>query len=296
MKTIIALLFMASSAQAGVLINGNQINPASSISIGSVTASGTIRAGSFIGPLTGTATSFAVIPAQCSSGNYPLGIAANGDVRNCTAVPSAIGGSGTSGNLAGFTGTASLGNVPLLYNSTSLTLPSSSSTTFNGQILISSQVTDNAGGTWLGNGQINISSSSYMKFTAQAAITDDIPSCNIAGSTITFVSSGQRVRATWTGGELGIPANAATTIYMGVVMDGTWFPGGAGSHYQFHLATAADFALFSTPNFSITTPSAVAQGSHWFCIHTFSMASPEGNLACSDSHGAGCTFMVEDSR
>lgn len=98
--TLGALALMA----AGVLINGNQINPQSGINISTMTVTGATgitattnvnAGGEFIGPgtgLTGTAASLqagtaaalAAAPSLCSAGNYPLGIAANGNAQSCS--------------------------------------------------------------------------------------------------------------------------------------------------------------------------------------------------------------------
>lgn len=60
-------------------------------SAGNLSLTGNITANTFIGALTGnasTATALAANPVNCSAGSYPLGIAANGDVETCTAVTS----------------------------------------------------------------------------------------------------------------------------------------------------------------------------------------------------------------
>lgn len=61
---------------------------------------GNITAPSFIGSLTGnasTATALAANGTNCTAGNYPLGVDASGNVENCTAATS---GSGTVTNIA----------------------------------------------------------------------------------------------------------------------------------------------------------------------------------------------------
>lgn len=124
MKTIL-LLLLASQAHA-VLINGNQINSATQITISSITTMGngfkgngsaitaltpanisagaipatvyvsSIQTGSYENVRVGTstlstkATALAATPSSCSAGNFPLGVDAQGNAQSCTSPSNAI--------------------------------------------------------------------------------------------------------------------------------------------------------------------------------------------------------------
>ncbi len=67
--------------------------------------------GGFVGPLTGnadTATALAADGANCSAGQFPLGVSAAGAAQSCTALPTAIAGTANQVAASGSTGAVTL--------------------------------------------------------------------------------------------------------------------------------------------------------------------------------------------
>jgi hypothetical protein len=216
MKIILALFLTASANAAGVLINGNQINPQTAISISSLTVTGatgavvtsTVNAALFIGAgtnLTGTA-------AALTAGHVTTNANLTGDV--------------TSSGSNATTAAATQANIKVLSGLTTISNPytatSSMTNTSAGGILASSSITAsaffgdgshlsgvaaNSTTTWTGSntftGAVHISTGFTINFAYNLGYTTTQSSLLLAvtGSTGSFVVQGTTV-ACWFAGDI----------------------------------------------------------------------------------------------
>lgn len=90
-------------------VTGGNVGVGSTNPRGKIDANGSVYAMTFVGSLTGnasTATALAANGANCSAGNYPLGVDASGAVENCTAI--SAGGAPTDADYLTMTANGSL--------------------------------------------------------------------------------------------------------------------------------------------------------------------------------------------
>ena len=132
--------------------------PAITLSLGAITpssvaASGTVTGSNLSGTNTGdqttiagnagTATALAANGANCSAGQFPLGVDASGASENCTALPTTITGTANQITASGATGAITL-SIP-----TNPTLPGTTTGTFSGNLTgnVTGNVTGSSGST-----------------------------------------------------------------------------------------------------------------------------------------------------
>jgi hypothetical protein len=119
------------------------ITPSSVAAVGTVTGSN--LSGTNTGDQTtisgnaGTATALAANGANCSAGQFPLGVDASGAAENCTALPTTIAGTANQITASASTGAITL-SIP-----TSPTLPGTTTGTFSGNL--TGNVTGNVSGS-----------------------------------------------------------------------------------------------------------------------------------------------------
>jgi hypothetical protein len=118
-----------------------------------------------------TATALAANPSNCSAGSFPLGIAANGSVESCTALPTSI--VGTANQIAA---SAATGTVTLSFPGAGVTLPGTTSVSIlsaSSNIQLGSGVMRITGSEYgLGNGaSIGWSNSAVAQGTKDVTLT-----------------------------------------------------------------------------------------------------------------------------
>lgn len=158
--------------------------------------------GTFSGGLTGnasTATALAANAANCSAGQFPLGVDASGAAESCTALPTTITGTANQITASGSTGPITL-SIP-----TSPTLPGTTTGTFSGNI--TGNVTGNASGT-----AATITGALVAGNLAKQDIMDSPASCADAGATDTYACNlTPAITAYVTGTHYRFKANTVNT-------------------------------------------------------------------------------------
>jgi hypothetical protein len=111
------------SGTMNLIVNGS-IGVGTAPSTGyAIDADGKIRASSFEGNLSGTATSLAANGSNCAAGSYPLGVDASGNAEGCTvAATGGLSGSGAANYVARWTGTSALSIGALYDNGTNVSI------------------------------------------------------------------------------------------------------------------------------------------------------------------------------
>jgi hypothetical protein len=208
MKNIImaAAIFSATNAGAvGPLINGNQINPQTAISIATFTVTGaggmsftnSVTASSFTASgsgFNGAGTGLTGTAASLTSGNVTTNANLTGDV---TSAGNATTAAATQANIKTLSGLTTISN--------SFTVPSPSSGTFAGAL----------GAT----GQVHLSTGSTVFFASSLGFTSSqtsfTPSASVTGSTVSFVVQGTTV-ACWLAGTISANSSGAVQVSIGV--------------------------------------------------------------------------------
>ncbi len=288
MKTLItaallivqALSFNKASAAVGPLINGNQINPQTAISISTLTVTGTtglattkvaasgtiigqssITASSFFGPLVGNVTGNASGTALTVTQAAQAAITSLGTLTGLT----------MGGNLAmGANNITQSGNI--------------TQTGSGGYITNASSITANA---FFGNGAnlTNIPGASIAfssaQFTSQTLTNTAFAGCNISGSTLTWTSTGHVAYITYNGMER---LNSAGNHHSQVWIDGTTAVLGASGRQLDTPAANTDFFTGFTKTIKTSA------GVHTICLGVFVNANTL--TFCGDSNI--CEFAISE--
>jgi hypothetical protein len=248
-------------------ITGTALQIAASASTGAITLSipssptlpGTTT-GTFSGNLTGnvtgavtgnasTATALAADGANCTAGQFPLGVDASGAVQSCTALPTTITGTTNQITASAATGAITL-SIP-----TSPTLPGTTTGTFSGNL--TGAVTGNAStATALAANGANCSAG---QFPLGVDASGAVESCTALPTTITGTANQITASASTGAITLSIPSSAQLSVAKltnlttnGLLAtssaDGTLIVGAFGKNAQTstYQVLAADFDAYKT--------------------------------------------------
>jgi|GEM_PF-1354811 len=163
---------------------------------GNVTGNVTGTSGSATGNA-GTSTALAANGANCSAGQFPLGVDASGAVETCTSLPTTVAGTANQITASASTGAITL-SIP-----TSPTLPGTTTGTFSGNL--TGNVTGNA------SGSSGSTTGNAVTATALAANPADCAANNFA---TTIAANGDLTCAqpSISAGVSGLAANVATAL------------------------------------------------------------------------------------
>ena len=163
---------------------------------GNVTGNVTGTSGSATGNA-GTSTALAANGANCSAGQFPLGVDASGAVETCTSLPTTVAGTANQITASASTGAITL-SIP-----TSPTLPGTTTGTFSGNL--TGNVTGNA------SGSSGSTTGNAVTATALAANPADCAANNFA---TTIAANGDLTCAqpSISAGVSGLGANVATAL------------------------------------------------------------------------------------
>ena len=136
-----------------------------------------------------------------------------------------------------------------------------------------------------------INKSTYTLINTNITISATAMAVCLAGSTVTIITDGTRMTVSFDG---GIDANAINTgngtARMGFLVDGG-YPTGTTSSLGLTITTDPGLAPFiENIGFRYTTRTALASGSHNFCL----VASVEGGSAALSCASVACNFQVEE--
>lgn len=217
----------------------------------SVSQSGATTATSFIGPLTGnasTATALSANGSNCSAGSFPLGVDASGASETCTALPTTLTGTANQISVSASTGAITL-SIP-----TSPTLPGTTTGTFSGNL--TGNVTGNSStATALAANGSNCSAGNYPLGVDASGNVENCTSASGGGAATSLAWNGLTAAT----GNHGIDFSTFTNAWTSTTGGHVWTSTGTTQNlFQIHgeTRTSGDVLKILVDN-SMTTGKAI---------------------------------------